>query len=314
MKYASFFFTGLFFIFTSLSCSEPESNSKHISTQYITVLGIAQDAGFPQAGCTNPNCMQFWNGEVDARYAVSLGLVDSEANQTWLFEATPDFKFQLRSLYEESRVEMVSGIFITHAHIGHYTGLMHLGKEAMGTSDVPIHVMPQMKSFLETNGPWDRLVSTNNILLNELTADSAIQISRNLWVTPFLVPHREEYSETVGYHIESDSVKVLFIPDIDKWELWDRSIVEEIAKVDHAFLDATFFDGDELPGRDISQIPHPFVSESIALFKDLPDSEKAKIIFIHFNNSNPLILNSMERKQVEDLGYNVAYEGMRIAL
>jgi pyrroloquinoline quinone biosynthesis protein B len=133
-------------------------------------------------------------------------------------------------------------------------------------------------------------------------------------VTPFLVPHRDEYSETVGYRIKSPSTSVLFIPDINKWDIWDRSIIDEISKVDYAFLDATFFDQNELPGRDISKIPHPFVSESIELFKNLPDSEKAKVIFIHFNHSNPLILDSNERNDIETLGYKVAFEGMNIEL
>jgi pyrroloquinoline quinone biosynthesis protein B len=296
------------------SCSNIEIENEEPSNQFIIVLGIAQDAGFPQAGCENENCQQFWDGKVEARHATNLGIVDSEEGKTWMIEATPDFKYQLRSLFEESSIPDLSGIFITHAHIGHYTGLMHLGREAMGAKEMPVYAMPQMKNYLETNGPWSLLVDLENIRLNELSADSAIQISDNLWVTPFLVPHRGEFSETVGFRIESNDKKVLFIPVIDKWYLWDRSIIEEISKVDHAFLDATFFNQDELPGRDISKIPHPFVSESIELFKDLPESEKAKIIFIHLNNSNPLILDSPERKEIEKLGYKVAYEGMRVNL
>ncbi len=307
-------FTVLLFTFFLFNCSNIELENEPASNQYITVLGIAQDAGFPQAGCENENCDQFWQGKVNARYATNLGLVDLEAEKTWMFEATPDFKYQLRKLYEESSIAGLSGIFLTHAHIGHYTGLMHLGHEVMGTQGIPVHAMPRMKNYLENNGPWSQLVEFNNITLNELSADSAIQISDNLWVTPFLVPHRDEYSETVGYRIESTNKKVLFIPDINKWDIWDRSIVEEISKVDYAFLDATFFDQNELPGRDISKIPHPFVSESMELFKGLPASEKEKVIFIHFNHTNPMILNSDERNEVENLGYKVAFEGMRIDL
>ncbi len=301
-------------LYNFFNCSSSDLEKEPTSNQFITVLGIAQDAGFPQAGCDNTNCQQFWEGKVDARYPTSLGLVDKEEGKIWIFEATPDFKYQLRNLTTLSAISEISGIFLTHAHIGHYTGLMHLGHEVMGTSNIPVYTMPRMKHYLETNGPWSQLVEFNNIILNELSADSTIQISKNLRVTSFLVPHRDEYSETVGYRIESPSTSVLFIPDINKWDIWDRSIIDEISKVDYAFLDATFFDQDELPGRDISKIPHPFVSESIELFKNLPDSEKAKVIFIHFNHSNPLILNSKERKYVEHLGYKVAFQGMEIAM
>ena len=184
-----------------ISCSSIELENESKPDQYITVLGIAQDAGFPQAGCENENCDQFWEGKVEARHATNLGLVDTEEGKTWMFEATPDFKYQLRNLYEESSIPDLSGIFITHAHIGHYTGLMHLGHEVMGANKTPVYVMPRMKNYLKTNGPWSQLVEFENITLNLLSADSTIQISKNLWVTPFRVPHRDEYSETVGYRI-----------------------------------------------------------------------------------------------------------------
>ena len=65
-------------------------------------------------------------------------------------------------------------------------------------------------------------------------------------MTPFLVPHRDEFSETVGYKIEGTKKTALFIPDIDKWQKWKRNIVEEVKKVDYAFVDATFFDQSEV--------------------------------------------------------------------
>lgn len=295
-------------------CSKPEPQTEEPSDQYITVLGIAQDAGFPQAGCEKGNCNQYWLGNEEKRHVVSLGLTDKTTDRSWMFEATPDFREQIHMLKAGYKRADLAGIFLTHAHIGHYTGLMQLGHEVMGANNIPVYAMPRMKIYLEQNGPWSQLVDFENISLIEQQHDSTIQLSDKLSVTPFLVPHRDEYSETVGYRIESANTRVLFIPDINKWNVWDRDIVEEISKVDHAFIDATFFDSNELPGRDMSQIPHPFVEESIELFKEMSDTERAKVIFIHFNHTNPLILNSMERKQVENLGFNVAYEGMRIDL
>ncbi len=308
----------LFFLIL-LSCANNSSKDKPVTDQSsgieLVVLGIAQDAGFPQAGCQKENCRLYWDGKEERRHATSLGLIDHASGKYWLFEATPDLKDQLNAVQESAGTnEHPSGIFLTHAHIGHYTGLMHLGHEVMGASGIPVYTMPRMKSYLETNGPWKQLVDFENIALQQMTADSVVQLSENIKVTPFLVPHRDEYSETVGYRIEAENKSVLFIPDINKWDIWDRSIVEEIAKVDHAFLDATFYDSDELPGRDMSEIPHPFVEESIELFKNLPDSEKAKVHFIHFNHTNPLILDSPERKEVESLGFNVAFEGMSVKM
>jgi len=301
-------------IFLMFLVSGSEYPSSQPDGQFITVLGIAQDAGFPQADCDKEHCRQYWNGTVDKRLVVSLGLTDAATGQNWIFEATPDFPEQLHALKTESGIENLSGIFLTHAHIGHYTGLMYLGRESMGASNIPVYAMPQMSGFLNANGPWSQLVSQQNIAVNRLTADSTVKLTDHVSVTPFLVPHRDEFSETVGYRIESAVKKVLFMPDIDKWHVWDKNISEQIRAVDAAFLDATFFSADELPGRNMAEIPHPYVEESLEQFSDLPASEKEKIIFIHFNHTNPLILDSPEREYVEKLGYRVASEGDMISL
>ena len=191
---------------------------------------------------------------------------------------------------------------------------MQLGHEVMGASGVPVYAMPQMTTFLQTNGPWSQLVHYGNISLQPLDADQAINLTPEISVTPFIVPHRDEYSETVGYNIQSSDSSLLYIPDINKWEVWNRSIENEIRKVHFALLDGTFYDANELPGRNMTEIPHPFIQESLDRFSSLPLSEKKKIMFIHFNHTNPLILDSPEREYVEKLGYRVAKEGDKIKL
>src|SRR5204862_614655 len=145
-----------------------------------------------------------------------------------------------------------------------------------------VYAMPKMKTFLETNGPWSQLVNLKNIVLQSLQNDQPITLTSKVKIKPFKVPHRDEYSETVGYLIEGPNKKALFIPDIDKWEKWKTDIRAAIAKVDYAFIDGTFYDGVEVANRDISTIPHPFIIESMKLFGDLPPAEKKKIYFIHF--------------------------------
>ena len=105
-----------------------------------------------------------------------------------------------------------------------------------------------MANFLKSNGPWSQLVNYRNIILNGLQADRPTFLTSELSVTPFFVPHRDEYSETVGYKIQHGETSLLYIPDINKWELWEKSIEEEILKVDYALLDGTFYDSSELPG------------------------------------------------------------------
>jgi pyrroloquinoline quinone biosynthesis protein B len=282
------------------------------SNQFLVVLGIAQDAGFPQIG-SEDEFRQIEKNHKARQKVVSLGLVDKEKKQKFLFEATPDLPAQLFALnkFLPSRQTLPDGVFLTHAHIGHYTGLMYFGREAVGAKSVPVYGMLRMEKFLTENAPWRQLVGLKNIELRKLKADEAVTLNENLKVIPFLVPHRDEFTETVGFEIAGKRKTAVFIPDIDKWSKWNRDLKELIKRVDYALVDATFYKNGEIPNRDMSEIPHPFVEETIELLKNLPAEDKAKIIFIHFNHTNHLIKkNSKERREVLRKGFRIADEGM----
>jgi pyrroloquinoline quinone biosynthesis protein B len=306
----------LFIGLVSCQNKAPETNTKKHTTPYIKLLGIAQDAGYPQVGCEKACCQRVKENQALRRKVISFGLIDPSSGERWLFEATPDFREQYNDLMSiEPKVDTLSGIFITHAHIGHYTGLMQLGREVMGAKNVPVFAMPKMRRFLYSNGPWRQLTALNNIKINRLAADSTIVLNENLSVTPLLVPHRDEFSETVGFLIKSKKKSLLFIPDINKWSTWNRDILELIRQVDYAFLDATFFKNGEIPGRDMSEIPHPFVEESMELFNQLSDAERSKVYFIHFNHTNPLLdSNSNAFTSVNKSGYSIGKEGFEVSL
>lgn len=303
---------GALFLLYLLGCeASPEQKDPPTNNPYLLILGVAQDAGYPQAG-QQEEWQMIENGNANHAYATSLGLIDPISNERWLFEATPDFKFQLNQIDKVSSTSNYpyDGIFLTHAHIGHYTGLMHLGREAIGTEGVNVFAMPGMRHYLTNNGPWSQLVALNNISLQSLEHNQKVQLNARLTVTPLQVPHRDEFSETVGFLIELQHRSMLFIPDIDKWNKWTESITEWITKVDVALLDASFYRNGEIPGRNMSEIPHPFVEESMALFSGLSATDKAKVHFIHFNHTNPLLFQeSEETKAVKAAGFNVAQQG-----
>ena len=275
----------------------------------LILLGTLQDAGAPQINCNKKCCQGLFEQADLVRRVSSLGLLDFNTQKKYLFDATPDISKQLHALKKASPIatsSIVDGIFLTHAHIGHYTGLMYLGKEAVNATEVSVFAMPKMSSFISNNGPWSQLVTNRNIALQPLVANQAISLSPTLQVTPFLVPHRDEYSETVGYLIEGPHKKALFIPDIDKWNRWELNLATELKKVDYAFLDATFYSAKELGNRDMSQIPHPSVLETIQTLKDLSMEERAKVIFTHFNHTNPLLDSTSEAtKKVLALGFKI---------
>ena len=317
MKLKLFFFL---FAFTLVSCTQKkEVNSKTEvlkPNQYITILGTAQDGGFPHIGCQKECCANYYNGSYKKQKVVSLGLVDQQNKQKWIFVATPDMSTQLADLEQHhlKTATIIDGVFLTHAHIGHYTGLMYFGREALGKQGTKVFAMPTMKTFLETNGPWSQLINIKNIEILSLQNDSTIVLNNQLKVTPFLIPHRDEFSETVGYKISGSKKTALFIPDIDKWHTWKKRIIEEVKKVDYAFLDATFFNQKEVK-RAMTEVPHPFIEETIALFKNESIETKNKVIFIHFNHTNPALQkNSVEKSNAEKLGFKFAFEGQNYEL
>ena len=270
------------------------------SNAHVIVLGVAQDGGAPHAGCSKECCEERWDNPEKHLKVSSIAIVDPKTNETWIIDATPDFASQLNSVSNND----LKGIFLTHAHIGHYTGLIHLGREVMGAKETPVYAMPKMKQFLETNGPWNQLVRLNNISIQKINDNVAVQLNERLSITPFLVPHRDEYSETVGYKIEGPNKSLIFIPDIDKWDKWEVNVKELVKDNDYSLLDGTFYNIDELPGRDMSEIPHPFIVESINL---LNNAHKSGVHFIHINHSNPALnSNSDAFKNIINNGFGVA--------
>ena len=280
------------------------------STYTLKILGVVQDGGLPHLGSDRICCEDFEQN----RYVTSVMLINNETNESYLFDASPDINKQLNFMGKGIKKNL-KGIFLTHAHIGHYTGLMYFGREALNSKLMNVYAMPRMKKFLEQNGPWSQLVSLQNISITELNNNSMIEIDSGVVIQPIEVPHRAEFSETVGYKIYGPNKTLLFIPDIDKWYLWEKSIIDEIKQVDYALIDATFYDSSEVNYRDLSEIPHPFVIESMELFDSIKYEEKSKIFFIHLNHTNPLLDNESDQyKFVRGKGYNVAKEGMKFDL
>jgi len=235
-----------------------------------------------------------------------------------MVDCTPDFPAQLRMLEQllpAGDGTPLSGILLTHAHIGHYAGLIHLGREALDTRAMPVYAMPRMRRLLEHDAPWSPLVDGGHVELRNLADGAAVSLNERISLTPLLVPHRDELSETVGFRIEGPSRSALYLPDIDKWERWETRIEEVISGVDVAYLDGTFFADGELGNRRIADVPHPLVGGSIDRFAALPAADRGKIRFIHFNHTNPLLNpSSQATASVIRAGCRVSVEGEQFGL
>lgn len=236
-----------------------------------------------------PDCVAAWRDPKLRQRVASLAIVDPQSHQRWIIDATPDFPSQLASLDAAAPrgSVLLDGILLTHAHIGHYLGLAHLGREVLGAHAIKVYAMPRMREFLQHNGPWDQLVKLQNIELVPIEDGVPIALNERITVTPLRVPHRDEYSETVGFIVRGPSRSILWLPDIDKWEKWSTPLESVLTRVDVAYIDGTFYDATELPGRDLREIPHPLMTETLARLANSP--LRAKVRFIHLNQSNPLL-------------------------
>jgi pyrroloquinoline quinone biosynthesis protein B len=173
--------------------------------------------------------------------------------------------------------------------------------------------MPKMGKFLRTNGPWSQLVDLENISLRKIKNGKPTELNKRISVTPFLVPHRDEFSETVGYRIKGPNRSLIFIPDIDKWDKWEKDISQIVSENNYTLIDGSFFTDDELPGRDMTEIPHPFVIETMQLLESVED--KTGIHFIHLNHTNPALTNnSNAQNQIKNTGFKIAHIGQAFKL
>lgn len=261
----------------------------------LIVLGVAQDGGMPHIGCTKGACQEVRDGRRKPEKVACLGLIDRTSGRSYLFDATPDMPEQLHAL---NGGKAPDGIFLTHGHIGHYTGLMYLGREALGARRVPVWGTERMRKFLAGDGPWSLLVTLGNIDLNPLVPDQGVELPGGVTVTPFLVPHRDEFTDTVGFRIQGPARSAVFIPDVDRWERWNRSIRDLADSCDLLVVDGSFSDPHEI-GRNLAEIPHPMIPHT----RDLLKGARAELRFIHFNHTN-----------VERDAPDAAKEGMRFEL
>lgn len=287
------------------------------STPFVRVLGTAQDGGLPHTACSCPRCELARRDPAARRLVAAIALVLPQTGSIYLVDATPDLGEQLYRLRDvrdaaAGRVDRapVDAIFLTHAHMGHYLGLAHLGFEAVSTSSLPVHGTPRMIDFLRNNGPWSQLVDLGNIAPVALPSEASVKLGRNVFVRPFTVPHRDEYADTVGYILKGPTRTLVYLPDIDSWRAWQRSAVAFLQEFDLVLVDGTFFSPAELPGRSIESIGHPLITDTMDLLQPAVEAGRLEVFFTHFNHSNPAIVpNSKERLEIERRGFHVLNDG-----
>ena len=271
------------------------------------VLGTAQDGGIPQLGCDCLHCGASWMGGSLRRSAASLGIVDHEAQKIWLIDASPDIDRQMNLLASSYPGYRLTGVLLTHAHIGHYLGLAFLGRESWNTRDLPVLCTQRMADFLRANQPWKQLVELGNVALSIIEPGCPVQLGSATTATAVLVPHRDEMSDTVAWRVTGPTNQLIYCPDIDRWE---GEILDAVKRSDVALLDGTFYSVDEMPDRDILKVPHPCISDSMKTF----EGWKTEIRFIHLNHTNLLLGDEGLVDRLRQRGFEIARRADRWTL
>ena len=289
---------------------------------FLRVLGTAQDGGLPHASCSCERCDAARQDPARRRAVASLALVlpGTEGRRLFLIDASPDVRQQLDRLTDlrprpADRVlrSPVDGVFLTHAHIGHYLGLAFFGFEAVHTQGLPVWGTARMRVFLENHGPWSQLVEFGNIA-PRVIPDEGVDLG-DVRVEALKVPHRDEFTDTVAYRLVGPSQRVLYVPDTDAWSTWDPPFLEVLSSVDIALLDGTFYSLDELPGRSISQVKHPLITTSMDLLQERVDRGELEVYFTHLNHSNPALDPESEAsREILRRSYFVLDEGQTLSL
>ena len=249
----------------------------------VVLLGVAQDAGLPQAGCDCVNCA---TARALGRHpcVVSLGIIDHTQQTFWMVDATPDFPQQLQMLRERAPGATFAGLILTHAHMGHYTGLIHLGREAMDIRDITLWCSCKMRAFLRANAPWAGLLNDGNVTPREIIDGEPFALSKGVSVLPYQVPHRAEFTDTYAFLFSGDRQRLFYCPDIDSWDGLTFDIDNTLKAGDTVLLDGSFFSEEELPNRDMALIPHPLVTDTVGRYANKPYD----LVLIHLNHTNPI--------------------------
>lgn len=282
----------------------------------VKFLGTAQDGGIPQIGCKCEVCTDIRRGKRKEILQAAIGIESTEIGNRYMIEATPAFSKQYQSFIEDKNGKL-DGIFLTHAHMGHYTGLMYLGKEALNSKEIKVYVSKKMAEFLKSNAPWSQLVKLKNIELVEFESGKEVILDDELRIIPVEVPHRNEFADTHGFIVKGKK-SIFFVPDIDSWEGFENQLNDIFEQCDYLAVDATFYTKEEIGnirGRNFKEIPHPTVEETIKFIeKNKWDLENKKVILTHFNHTNLLFTDKTLREKVEKIGVIISEDGLEITL
>jgi pyrroloquinoline quinone biosynthesis protein B len=303
------------------------------------VLGSAAGGGFPQWNSNAPACRQAREKTVRATARSQASLAVSGNGRDWfVLNASPDLRLQIEATpvlhpKEGLRSSPISGVVLTGGDVDAIAGLLHLRERHHFSIYAPQRVL----AVLAAN-PIFGVLAPDCVRRRELALDERMELAgaagaSGLAVVAFAVPAKVPlYLETAGedplVSEDGDAVglqiidtktgkSLFFIPGCAA--MTDR-LRRRLSGSALVFFDGTLWQDDEMlrlgvgnkTGRRMGHMSIDGDDGTIAAFHDLGVERR---IFIHINNSNPVLLeDSAERRLAEAAGWEIAYDGMEVRL
>lgn len=312
----------------------------------IRVLGAAAGGGFPQWNCGCPNCRGVRAGQIRATPRTQESVAVSADGERWfLLNASPEIRQQLESFSglhpKAPRHSPVDAIVLTNGDLDHTLGLLSLREshplvvyatERVRRGFTEGNVLYRTLERFPVQVTWRTLQPGREVALAGVDGQGSGLLVEAVAVPGKLPIHLEhglergrehpgagEAGDNIGLKIREASTgrRLAYFPAAGGLT---AEVRKALADADCVFFDGTFWSSDELPAlglgtkraEDMAHLPVGGEAGSLAALRGLSAPRR---IYIHINNTNPLLRDdSMERKEAEAAGWEIAADGMEVRL
>jgi len=307
----------------------------------VVVLGAAAGGGFPQWNSNSEACRRARSGDPAARPATQASIAVSADGRRWfLINAAPDLREQINrqpQLHptEGLRSSPIAGVVLTNGDVDAVAGLLNLRERTAFT----VYGHPRILAVLEHN-PIFQVLAPDVVRRQALALGERIALSdpdgvaSGLSLEAFAVPGKvalymedsakgsglgTEEGDTIGLEItdEAEDARLLFVANCARV---DEAVRTRCSGASALFFDGTLWQDEEMiargeGGKTGQRMGHISMSGEDGSMAALDGLDIGRRVFIHINNTNPALLaDSPERAEIEAAGWQVAYDGMEIAL
>jgi pyrroloquinoline quinone biosynthesis protein B len=306
---------------------------------YLRTLGSAAGGGFPQWNCACHNCTSVRSGTIPAKARTQAQLSVSADGKSWyLVGASPDLRSQIEATPElhpsENRQSPIAGVVLANADLDHVLGLLLLRElqplRVYATASIRRILREDNSAFrmlnrVEAQVEWTDFRAGESFQLrsakNEVSGLSVEAIPLGERYPAYVTPRRSAElvpgEASLGLIISSGEKLAGYFPAVPKI---DDALLRSLEALDLLFFDGTFWSDDELirvqgSGQTALQMGHVPVSSASGSLERLAGLRKPRKIFVHINNTNPMLdESSAEHCQVREAGWEIAEDGWQFEL